>query len=150
MKFNRQVRIQNIEISDQSKVFIIAEGGVNHNGDMGIAKQLVDIAKEAGADAVKFQTFKTEHLILKNVDKALYQKRNAPMNSQYAMDSQYDMLKQLEISQEINCMLKKYCDEKDIIFLTTPFDDISLTELDMINLPAYKIASTDTTNIPFY
>jgi len=143
MNFNRQIQIQDIEISDKSRVFIIAEAGVNHNGDIEKARQLVDIAKDAQANAVKFQAFKTEHLILKNVEKAPYQKKNNEM------DSQYDMLKQLEISQEVNDMLKKYCNEKNIIFLTTPFDEISLTELDQLNLPAYKIASTDTTNIPF-
>ena len=143
MVFSRQIKIQNIEISDQSKVFIIAEAGVNHNGDMNIARELIDIAKTAQVDAVKFQFFKTKHLILKNVDKAPYQKKTN------CMESQSEMLKQLEISKEVNHDLKKYCDDKGIIFLTTPFDEVSLDELDMLNLPAYKIASTDTTNIPF-
>jgi len=143
MKFNKQIYIQDIEISDQSNAFIIAEAGVNHNGDIHIAKELIDVAREAQVNAVKFQSFKTEHLILKNVDRAPYQKKND------RLESQFEMLKHLEISKEINIELKKYCDENSIIFLTTPFDEVSLSELDMIQLPAYKIASTDTTNLPF-
>jgi len=143
MKFNKQILIQDIEISEQSKVFIIAEAGVNHNGDINIARELIDIASDAQVNAVKFQSFKTEHLILKNVERAPYQKKNE------GMESQFEMLKQLEISNENNYELKEYCDEKGILFLTTPFDEVSLDGLDMINLPAYKIASTDTTNIPF-
>ena len=131
-------------ISKDSPTFIIAEAGVNHGGDMNLAKELVDIAAEAGADAVKFQAFKTENLILENVDKANYQQKTTDHT-----ESQYDMLKKLEISTEQNLELKAYCDAKNIIFLTTPFDEGSLEDLDSLDLLAYKIASTDTTNIPF-
>lgn len=144
MKFNRKIFIDNKEISDNSPVFIIAEAGVNHGGDMSVAKKLIDAAAQAGADAVKFQAFKTEHLILDNVEKAPYQQKTTGNT-----ESQYDMLKKLEVTKEQNLELIDYCRQNDIIFLTTPFDEFSLDELNTIELPAYKVASTDTTNIPF-
>lgn len=144
MKFNRNIKIGNKEISDESAVFIIAEAGVNHNGDTELAKRLVDIAAEAGADAVKFQAFKTENLILENVQKAAYQQRSTGND-----ETQFEMLKKLEIDNEQNRELLEYCKRKGIIFLTTPFDEESLSELEMIGLSAYKVASTDTTNLPF-
>lgn len=144
MKFNRTIYIEKKIISDYSPVFIIAEAGVNHGGDMEIAKKLIDVASDAGADAVKFQAFKTEHLILENVEKAPYQKKTTGKS-----ESQYNMLKKLEVTKEQNLELIEYCRQKDIIFLTTPFDEYSLDELDSIDLPAYKVASTDTTNLPF-
>ena len=144
MEFNKNIIIDNKSISKKSPTFVIAEAGVNHNGDMKIAKQLIDIAVDANADAVKFQTFKAEHLILKDVQKAPYQQ-----NTTDKTETQFDMLKKLEVSREQNLELKKYCKKKGIIFLTTPFDEKSLDELDDINLSAYKVASTDTTNLPF-
>jgi len=144
MKFNKQVVIQNKLISDTSRVFIIAEAGVNHNGDMRLAKKLIDIAVEANADAVKFQAFKTKNLILENVAKSPYQ-----LKAIDSKESQYEMLKRLELTKEQNVELIEYCWKKNIIFLTTPFDEESLEELDSLNVPAYKIASTDLTNIPF-
>lgn len=144
MKFNRTMKIADKEISSTSSTFIIAEAGVNHGGNMSVAKQLIDIASEAGADAVKFQTFRSEHLILKSVKKAPYQQKTTD-----ATETQMDMLKKLEVTKEQNLDLKRYCEEKKIIFLTTPFDEVSLDEIDELNLPAYKIASTDTTNLPF-
>jgi len=142
--FNKSIYVSEKKISDDSPTFIIAEAGVNHGGDMNVAKQLIDLASDAGADAVKFQTFKAEHLILNNVKKAPYQEKTTD-----STESQFDMLKNLEVSKEQNIELKKYCNEKEIIFLTTPFDEESLIELDELDLPAYKIASTDTTNLPF-
>ncbi|PHR53356.1 MAG: N-acetylneuraminate synthase [Arcobacter sp.] len=144
MKFNKKLNIQNTEISESSGTFVIAEAGVNHGGDMAVAKKLIDLASDAGADAVKFQTFKSEHLILKDVKKAPYQEKTTSKS-----ETQLEMLKKLEVSREQNLELKRYCEEKKIIFLTTPFDEISLDEIDELNLPAYKIASTDTTNLPF-
>lgn len=144
MNFNKEFSIQGRKISPSSPTFVIAEAGVNHGGDMNIAKKLIDLASEAGADAVKFQTFKAEHLILENVKKAPYQQKTTN-----ASESQIEMLKTLEITKEQNLELKKYCEHKKIIFLTTPFDENSLDEIDEIDLPAYKIASTDTTNLPF-
>lgn len=142
MKFNKKLTIQDKTISNNSPTFIIAEAGVNHGGDMLIAKKLIDLAVKAKADAVKFQTFKAEHLILKNIQKAQYQKKTTD-----SFESQFNMLKGLEVNKEQNLDLKKYCDNKGIIFLTTPFDEVSLEELDDLHLAAYKIASTDTTNL---
>lgn len=144
MNFDRQIFVQNTEISDSSRAFIIAEAGVNHNGDMSIAKKLIDVAVEAGVDAVKFQMFKTENLILEEVEKAPYQK-----NTTDAQESQFDMLKKLEVTNTQNKELINYCKEKNIIFLSTPFDEESIDDLAELDLPAYKIASTDTTNLPF-
>jgi len=144
VKFNRNISLKGKLITHSSSTFIIAEAGVNHGGDMNIAKKLIDLAHEAGVDAVKFQTFKAEDLILKNVEKAPYQKMTTNTS-----ELQIDMLKKLEITKEQNLELKNYCDMKNIIFLTTPFDETSLDELDDLDLSAYKIASTDTTNLPF-
>jgi N-acetylneuraminate synthase len=144
MKFNKKISVENKIIANESETFVIAEAGVNHGGDMEIAKQLIDLAVDANADAVKFQTFKAENLILNNIQKAPYQKDTTDTS-----ESQYDMLKRLEVSREQNLELKKYCTKKNIVFLTTPFDEESLEELDELDLPAYKVASTDTTNLPF-
>jgi len=144
MKFNKEFLIENFSISMTSPTFVIAEAGVNHMGDMDAAKDLIDVALEAGADAVKFQTFKTENLILNNIPKAPYQTKTTN-----ASETQYDMLKKLEVSGEQNYELKQYCLKQGIMFLTTPFDEESLLELDQLELPAYKVASTDTTNLPF-
>jgi sialic acid synthase SpsE len=144
MKFNKDINIDGKSISKGAPTFVIAEAGVNHGGNMEIAKQLIDLAVDAKADAVKFQTFKAEHLILNDIQKAPYQKDTTD-----ASESQYDMLKRLEVSREQNLDLKQYCMDKGIVFLTTPFDEESLEEIDELDLPAYKVASTDTTNLPF-
>ena len=144
MKFNQLIKISDKNISNSSPTFVIAEAGVNHNGDMIVAKRLIDLAVTAKADAVKFQTFKAENLILHDIQKAPYQKNTTDPN-----ETQFDMLKKLEVSREQNFELKKYCIKNNIIFLTTPFDEESLKELDELDLPAYKVSSTDTTNLPF-
>lgn len=144
MNFNKILKIQDKIISKYAPTFIIAEAGVNHGGDMNVAKKLIELAAEAGADAVKFQTFKSENLILKDVKKAPYQQKTTNIE-----ETQLDMLKKLEVSREQNLELKRYSEERNIIFLTTPFDESSLDEIDELDLPAYKIASTDTTNLPF-
>ena len=92
-------------------VFIIAEAGVNHNGDINLAKRLIDVASEAGVDAVKFQTWKTELLVTKEAIQAEYQTQNSGIK-----ESQYDMLKRLELSYDEFRELKKYCDDKNIMF----------------------------------
>nr|WP_027624881.1 N-acetylneuraminate synthase [Clostridium lundense] len=125
-----------------NKAFIIAEAGVNHNGDINIAKQLVDKAVEAGVDAIKFQTFKTESLVVKNAPKAEYQKETT------GSGNQYDMLKKLELSYEKHIILKKYCEEKGLMFISTPFDFESVDLLEKLDIPLYKISSGDLTNIP--
>ncbi|EMT45876.1 N-acetylneuraminate synthase [Anoxybacillus flavithermus] len=124
---------------------IIAEAGVNHNGSLNLAFQLVDAAVEAGVDAVKFQTFRTEHLVTKSAQQAEYQKKNMGQSS-----SQYEMLKKLELSYEDFRKLKQYCDEKHIMFLSTPFDlesvDFLIQEL---KLNIIKIPSGEITNAPY-
>ena len=126
----------------KNKCFIIAEAGVNHNGDIDIAKQLVDKAYEAGADAIKFQTFKSENLVTEHAPKAEYQKETTGDGSQFAM------LKKLELSIEDHIILKKYCEEKGIMFISTPFDFESVDLLEKIDVPLYKVSSGDLTNLP--
>ena len=144
MKFNDNIQINKTIISKDSRVFIIGEAGVNHNGDINIAKKLIDVAVEAGVDAVKFQTFKTENLILKEVEKAKYQKTTTGSN-----ETQFEMLKKLEVTKEENRQLIDYCKTKNITFLSTPFDEESIDQLVNLEVPAFKIASTDLTNLPF-
>ncbi len=122
--------------------FIIAEAGVNHNGSVKLAKKLVDAAKEAGADAVKFQTFKTKNLVTKNARKAEYQIKNS------GEESQYEMIKRLELSPDEFWEIAKYAEDKGIIFLSSPFDAESVDLLDEIDIPAFKIASGEITNFP--
>jgi len=123
--------------------FIIAEAGVNHNGDIGIAKELIDIAVDTGADAVKFQTFKAENLVTKNASKADYQKRNTD-----SQESQYDMLKSLELSEIFHKELIACCKEKEIEFISTPFDNDSVELLDGLGVGRFKIPSGEITNKP--
>lgn len=121
-------------------IFIIAEAGVNHNGQLKIAKKLVDAAKKAGVDAVKFQTFRSESLVSSKAPKAKYQKEASG-------DSQLEMLKRLELSENDFIELKNYCDRKKIVFLSTPFDPESADFLDKLDIPAFKIGSGDLTNL---
>lgn len=125
------------------RIFIIAEAGVNHNGDMQTARRLIDAAAAAGADAVKFQTFKTENLVCRNAKKAAYQ-----METTDAAESQFDMLKKLELTQEMHEKLMKYCQQKQIMFLSTPFDMDSLHYLLDCGLGIIKIPSGEITNYP--
>ena len=125
-------------------VFIIAEAGVNHNGSIELAKKLIDVAVDAGADAVKFQTFKTENLVSKNATKADYQKETTDKN-----ESQFDMIKKLELDVDTHHMLIKYCNEKNIMFLSTPFDHDSVDLLNSLGLEIFKIPSGEITNLPY-
>ena len=129
---------------DENSVLIIAEAGVNHDGDISKAFKLIDIAFDAGADAIKFQAFKTEKLIKAGVQKAKYQ-----INVGSSSESQFEMLKSLELKSNEFKRLKDYSESKGLLFLTTPFDLESLETLIDIDLLAYKVASTDTTNLPF-
>lgn len=124
-------------------VYIIAEAGVNHNGDINRAKELVDIAKDAGCDCVKFQTFSADKIVTKQAKKAKYQIENT--NNE---DSQYNMLKKLELSYEEFAQLKEYCDEQRIDFLSTPFDEEAVDLLETLGVDAYKIPSGEITNKP--
>jgi len=127
-----------------NKVFIIAEAGVNHNGSIDLAKKLVDAASKAGADAVKFQSFKTKNMVTKNAIRAKYQDINTGNR-----DSQFDMLKKLELNKEKHVELIEYCKSKNIIFLSSPFDHESIDLLDSLHLKIFKIPSGEITNLPY-
>ena len=128
-----------------NKVIIIAEAGVNHNGSLNLAKLLVDKAVEAGADIVKFQTFKSEKLVSKSAKQAEYQQKNIGKSG----GSQLDMLKKLELSQEDHKKLISYCNEKGIRFLSTAFDMDSVDFLHSLKLGLWKIPSGEVTNYPY-
>lgn len=125
-------------------VFIIAEAGVNHNGNIELAKKLIDTASLAGADAVKFQTFKTENLVSKNAKKADYQKQTTD-----AEESQFDMIKKLELDTDTHKELIDYCKSKNIMFMSTPFDLDSVDMLNDLGLKIFKIPSGEITNLPY-
>ena len=124
-------------------VLIIAEAGVNHNGSIEMAKQLIDAAAVAGVDYVKFQTFKAKKLVTKEAKQAEYQQRNA------ADESQYAMLKKLELSQAQHEELIAYCEQKGVRFLSTAFDLESIDYLHSVNLGLWKIPSGEITNYPY-
>jgi len=126
-----------------TKVFIIAEAGVNHNGDINIAMKMVDAAVTAKADAIKFQTFKASNMLVKDSPKADYQKLE---NDD---ESQFEMLKKLELSNDDFCELKKLCEKRNITFLSTPFDHDSIDFLNNIGLGTFKIGSGEITNLPY-
>jgi len=125
------------------KTFIIAEAGVNHNGDINLAKKLIDVAVEAGADAVKFQTFRAESVVSSLAPKAEYQKQTTDKD-----ETQLEMIKKLELTFENFKELKDYCDEKGIMFLSTPFDVESARFLKDLGLEIFKIPSGEITNYP--
>ncbi len=127
-----------------SKVLIIGEAGVNHNGDINLAKELIEIAAEAGVDFVKFQTFKTSKVVTKSAERAEYQNANTG-NSQ----SQYDMIKQLELSQDMHDEIIVHCKKNKIQFLSTGFDLESLEYLNSLKIPIFKIPSGEITNLPY-
>ena len=126
------------------QVFIIAEAGVNHNGTLALAKQLVEAAAAAGADAVKFQTFKAENLVAASAPKAAYQKKTTGAN-----ESQFEMLKKLELSAADFIALKTHCTTHNILFMSTPFDLESIDFLADLGLEIFKIPSGELTNLPY-
>lgn len=129
----------------KKRTYIIAEAGVNHNGSVTMAKELIDVAAECGADAVKFQTFRAEQIVSKTAAKAEYQKRTTN-----AAESQYDMIKKLELDEDVHEILIEYCQLKGIQFLSTPFDLPSVKLLvNKFDLPYIKIPSGEITNAPF-
>ena len=136
-----KIKIGNKLIGEEEPCFIIAEAGVNHNGSVELAKKLIDIAKEAGADAVKFQTFKAENVVIKHAEKAEYQKT-------VKEESQYEMIKKLELAEEDFEELADYAKEKGILFLSSPFDKESVDLLYELDVPAFKVASGEITNFP--
>ena len=124
-------------------VYVIAEAGVNHNGSLSLAKTMVDEAKKSGADCIKFQTFVSENLVSKTAQKAEYQKQQTSNT-----EGQLAMLKGLELSFKEFAELSKYCKEKQIDFLSTPFDDDSIDFLHALGMQKWKIPSGDITNLP--
>lgn len=141
----RFFEIEGRRIGQGCPVFIIAEIGVNHNGDISIAKKIVDAALKAGADAVKFQTFKAEDICTEQASQAEYQTKNIGK-----LESQQQMLKRLELTEENHMILKQYCDEKGIIFCSTPHSSTKDVDfLEKIGVPLYKTGSGDLTNLSF-
>lgn len=127
-----------------NRVFIIAEAGVNHNGSLDIAKKLIDAATDAGADAVKFQTFRAEKMTSKYAPKAEYQRKMTD-----AAESQVEMLKKLQFDRDAHMELLRHCGEKNIIFMSTPFDFESIALLNDLGLEIFKIPSGEITNLPY-
>ncbi len=138
------MRIGDREVGDGTPCFIIAEAGVNHNGDPNLARRLIDIAKSAGADAIKFQTFTADALVTRDAEKAGYQKATTG-----GRESQYDMIQDLELTHEDFRKLSDYARERGIVFLSSPFDEESADFLETLGITAYKIPSGEITNLPF-
>ena len=130
-------------IGEGHPTFVIAEAGVNHNGDLGRALALVDAAADARADAVKFQTFRTDLVVTARAPQAAYQRRNAPARSQR------DMIRRLELSEDAHRRLKSRAERRGLVFLSTPFDAPSADFLFTLGVPAFKIPSGELTNLPF-
>lgn len=128
-----------------NKTIIIAEAGVNHNGSIEIAKKLIDVAATAGVDYVKFQTFKTELAITKEAPKAEYQRENLKNDN----NSQFDMVKKLELSDSDHLELIQYCTKKNVKFFSTAFDLVSVDFLASLHLGLWKIPSGEITNYPY-
>tara|TARA_R110002111_G_scaffold144910_2_gene211319 strand:- start:190797 stop:191807 length:1011 start_codon:yes stop_codon:yes gene_type:complete len=128
-------------------VFIIAEAGVNHNGSVETAKKMIDAAVESGADAIKFQTFKTEKLVCKSAPQAEYQKKNGTANG--GDDTQFTLLKKLEINKDAHRELFDYCRQTGIVFISTPFDLESVDLLSALGLEMIKVPSGEITNYPY-
>lgn len=131
-------------IGEGEPVFIIAEAGVNHNGDIELAKKLIEVAREAGTDAIKFQTFKAENLNTMTAPKSTYH-----IETTGSEQSWFDLLKTQELNRQAHEVLIKHCQEVGIMFLSTPYDEESVDLLEELNIPAFKVAATDANNIPF-
>ena len=131
-------------INNSAPCFIIAEAGVNHNGDINLAYKIIDAAKKSGANAVKFQTYKTEKLVTTVAEKAKYQTRGADPS-----ETQFQMLKKFELSETNFENVYQYCQQKNILFLSSPFDDESIEFLDRLGIIAFKIPSGEINNYPY-
>ena len=143
---NKYINIKlksNRVIGNNQKCFIIAEAGVNHNGKLSYGKKLIDIAAAAGADAVKFQTFNADEIILKKAPKAKYHIETTGSDKQ---QSWYELLKTQEISFEMHKQLIEYCKKKKILFMSTPYDKKSVDLLNNLDVEIFKIASSDINN----
>jgi N,N'-diacetyllegionaminate synthase len=140
----RTIEFADKKIGTGQPCFVIAEAGVNHNGDLALAKRLVDAASAAKADAVKFQTFRSEKLASALAVKASYQ-----VETTGADESQLQMLKRLELSPDSHCELIAHCRRQGILFLSSPFDEDSTDFLETLEVPAFKIPSGEIVNVPF-
>ena len=140
----KAIKIADRSVGSGHPCFIIAEAGVNHNGEMELAKRLINVAVEAGADAIKFQTFKAELVVSSNAPKAEYQQQNTSV-----AESQLEMLQRLELSTEAQRQLQIFCQERGVQFISTPFDEESADLLDELGVPVFKIGSGEVTNRPF-
>ena len=138
------IAINHKKIGIDQPVFIIAEAGVNHNGDIKMAKRLIDVANQAGADAIKFQSFKAERVASVIAPKAEYQKQTTDANQ-----SQLEMIKSLELSAEDHYLLQTYSKQQGILFMSTPFDEQSADLLEDMGIPAFKLSSGEITNWSF-
>lgn len=138
-----RVKIGDRWLGEAEPCFIIAEAGVNHNGDVTLAKKLIDVAREAGADAVKFQTFRAEELVTETAEKAEYQKETADSE-----ESQFEMIKKLELAGSDFEKISAYAQRQGILFLSSPFDNGSADLLEELGVPAFKIPSGEITNFP--
>lgn len=138
------MKIDRFEIGGSHPPFVIAEAGVNHNGSLELAFELVDAAVAAGSHAVKFQAFKADRLVTRTAAMAGYQARNTGR-----AESQHEMLRRLELGPDEFGELQRYCDQQGILFLCTPFDRESAEELLALGVPALKVSSGEVTNLPF-
>lgn len=139
----KKIRIGDRLLGEDEPTFIVAEIGVNHNGNLRVAKKLIDAAKESDAEAVKFQAYRTERIVTKYAEKARYQKEATDPRK-----SQYNMLKKLELKAEDIRELHRYAKKRNIIFLSSAFDKESVDLLDSLDVPAFKVASGEITNFP--
>lgn len=128
----------------ENNVFIIAEAGVNHNGSIELAKKLIGYAADSGANAVKFQTFRTECVVTRSASKAEYQKQKTDSD-----ESQFHMIRKLELDVSAHEELLGCCEKNNILFLSTPFDCYSIELLERLNIPIFKIPSGEITNLPY-
>jgi N-acetylneuraminate synthase len=137
------IQINERRVGRDWPTFVIAEAGVNHNGEIELAKQLVEVAADAGADAVKFQTFRADRLVSTGAPKAQYQIENTGTS-----ESHYEMLRHLELSRDMHVILIETCRRRGIEFLSSPFDEESADLLELLGVPAFKVPSGELTNIP--
>ena len=140
------MKIGTKKVANYSDVFFIAEAGVNHNGSLELASKLVDAAADAGADAVKFQTFKAEEISTRNAPKSTYHIETTGSDEN---QSWFDLLKSQELSPDMHEALLKRCQERQILFMSTPYGAYSADLLDELGVAAFKVASTDLNNLPF-
>ena len=139
----KKIKIGGTLLGEGEPCFIVAEAGVNHNGDINLAKKLIDAAKNAGSDAVKFQAFKAERVVTKYAEKAKYQKETTGPKK-----PQYNMIRRLELKDEEFIELYDYAEKNNIVFLSSAFDEESVDLLSDLGVPAFKVASGEITNFP--